>query len=58
MVPRDAKMVVEGSLLYSCTLLSPALSIMGLPAVAVEGSPRALLPSASGGATAAATAAA
>ena len=55
---RDAKMVVEGSLLYSCTLLSPALSIMGLPAVVVEGPPRALLPSVSGGPTAAATAAA
>lgn len=58
MVPRDAKMIAEGSLRYSCTLLSLALSIMGLPAVAVEGPPRALLPSVRGGAPAAATAAA
>lgn len=33
MVPGDAKMIAKG------TLLSPALSIMRLPAVAAEGPP-------------------
>ena len=56
--PRGCKDDCRGQLRYSCTLLSPALSIMRLPAVAAEGPPRALFPSVRGGATAAATAAA